>query len=148
MPERKPRRWPDLRQSPEHPRKTSLLHAHAYVKQIGNDYLHAKAQICMPASVLSNTLHRLEYFHFYGPLVFDETLLDPIKTIKTDAIHECMNISNTSKRRYSFRSQMSMIFILHLFGFDSFFFNLFANGHPVNHRILASITGKKMAKSN
>ena len=55
-------------------------------KMIWDTYLanSSVTQICMPARVLSNTIHRLEYLHLYGHKVFDETLIDPIKTLNAD----------------------------------------------------------------
>jgi hypothetical protein len=59
-----------------------------HVKVIWEKYLSSSAphQICMPSKVLSNTLTRLENLHIYGPKVFDETTLDPIKTLHTDVL--------------------------------------------------------------
>ena len=58
------------------------------VKDIWDTYLSSSApnQICMPARVLSNTLLRIENLHLYGPNVFDETLIDPVKTLKSDVL--------------------------------------------------------------
>jgi hypothetical protein len=55
-------------------------------KMIWDTYLadSSVTQICMPARVLSNTIHRLKYLHLYGHKVFDETLIDPIKTLNAD----------------------------------------------------------------
>ena len=55
-------------------------------KMIWDTYLadSSVTQICMPARVLSHTIHRLEYLHLYGHKVFDETLNDPIKTLNAD----------------------------------------------------------------
>jgi hypothetical protein len=40
----------------------------------------------IPSRVLVRTRHRLENLHIYGGCVFDETLLDPIKTLKKDVL--------------------------------------------------------------
>lgn len=40
----------------------------------------------MPSKVLINTKHRLENLHLYGGSVFDETLIDPIKTLAKDTL--------------------------------------------------------------
>lgn len=40
----------------------------------------------VPSRVLVRTRHRLENVHIYGGCVFDETLLDPIKTLKKDVL--------------------------------------------------------------
>ena len=57
-----------------------------HAKKIWDTYLGSAAaqQICIPARVLSNTIHRLRYLDLYGPHVFDETLIDPVKTLNTD----------------------------------------------------------------
>ena len=43
-------------------------------------------QICMPAKVLYNMMHRLQHLEKYGHKVFDETLIDPIKTLNADVL--------------------------------------------------------------
>ena len=71
-------KWPSLKVSFEVFKSNTL--------KIWNDYLskNSSEQICMPAKVLNNTLRRLQFLHLYGPSVFDETLIDPKKTLKTD----------------------------------------------------------------
>lgn len=44
----------------------------------------AHDQICVPAQIFVNTLKRLQLIHVYGPTVYDEALLDPLKTLKRD----------------------------------------------------------------
>ena len=44
------------------------------------------AQICMPAKVALNTERRMLLLDLYGPEVFQESLLDPIKTINKDVL--------------------------------------------------------------
>ena len=58
------------------------------ITNIWETYLSSNAenQICIPSNVLSNTKRRLELLHLYGPYVFDETLIDPIKTLKRDVL--------------------------------------------------------------
>lgn len=69
-------------------RKIKFVGSEEHIKRIWSTYLshHAPSQICMPSRVLVNTKRRLEYLHLYGPSVFDETLLDPMKTLKVDAL--------------------------------------------------------------
>lgn len=57
-----------------------------YAQKIWDTYLAKSAtnQICMSSRVLSNTIHRLKYLDLYGTRVFDETLIDPMKTLDTD----------------------------------------------------------------
>ena len=40
----------------------------------------------MPAKVLYNTMHRLQHLEKYGHKVFDETFIDPIKTLNADVL--------------------------------------------------------------
>lgn len=44
----------------------------------------AEHQICVPASVMRSTLKRIRLAHHYGREVFQEALLDPIKTVHRD----------------------------------------------------------------
>jgi Regulator of G protein signaling domain len=46
----------------------------------------SSTQICMSALVLENTIKRLKLLHLYGPEVFAEMLLDPLKTMKKDIL--------------------------------------------------------------
>lgn len=59
-----------------------------HVYFIWNKYLSDSAphQICIPAKVLINTKLRLEYLHIYGREVFQEALIDPMKTLKRDVL--------------------------------------------------------------
>mmetsp|Transcript_24384 Transcript_24384/g.25009 ORF Transcript_24384/g.25009 Transcript_24384/m.25009 type:complete len:343 (-) Transcript_24384:33-1061(-) len=43
-------------------------------------------QICFPHSVLERTMWRLDLMNHYGPDVFEESLIDPLKTMKRDII--------------------------------------------------------------
>ena len=58
------------------------------VTHIWNTYLavSAETQICMPAKVLYNTIYRLQHLEKYGYKVFDETIIDPIKTLNVDVL--------------------------------------------------------------
>lgn len=58
------------------------------VQHIWNTYLSvsAETQICMPAKVLFNTIYRLQHLEKYGHKVFDETIIDPIKTLHADVL--------------------------------------------------------------
>jgi hypothetical protein len=57
-------------------------------KYISND---SPNQICMPSKVLVNTIKRLKLLHIYGPRVFDETLIDPLKTLGRDILPRFVN---------------------------------------------------------
>lgn len=58
------------------------------IQNIWNKFLSHSApeQICMPSKVLIHLKKRLENVHLYASTVFDETLLDPIKTLKKDSL--------------------------------------------------------------
>lgn len=63
------------------------------VVRIWNKYLSNDSpnQICMPSKVLINTIKRLKLLHIYGPRVFDETLIDPQKTLGRDILPRFIN---------------------------------------------------------
>jgi hypothetical protein len=46
----------------------------------------SSSQICLPASVAVNTKIRFELRHLYGPDIFNESCIDPIKTVKRDIL--------------------------------------------------------------
>lgn len=48
------------------------------------------SQICLPSSVLVNTTFRTKLISQYGPSVFTEATLDPIKTIRRDIMPRFM----------------------------------------------------------
>jgi hypothetical protein len=47
---------------------------------------HAQHQICLSGQIVSRTKKRMNLLHLYGPFVFDEAVLDPIKTMKKDVL--------------------------------------------------------------
>ena len=63
------------------------------VVRLWNKYLSNDSpnQICMPSKVLINTIKRLKLLHIYGPRVFDETLIDPQKTLGRDILPRFVN---------------------------------------------------------
>jgi Regulator of G protein signaling domain len=65
--------------------KESVL---GHVRKIWNLFLsnHSPMQICVPSTVRSNTVKRLEMLNVYLADVFGEALLDPTKTLKRDTI--------------------------------------------------------------
>jgi hypothetical protein len=58
------------------------------VKSIWDEYLsdEASTQICMSAKVATNTKRRMLLLDIYGPDVFAEALLEPLKTINRDVL--------------------------------------------------------------
>jgi hypothetical protein len=73
------------------------------VRNIWNTYLadHAPSQIFMPSIVMSKTKLRMQALSVYGPEVFGECLLDPLKTLQRDILPRflCSNVYNTMKAR-------------------------------------------------
>jgi hypothetical protein len=73
------------------------------VQTIWDTYLgdHTMSQICMPSVVMSNTKLRIDALSAYGPEVFGECLLDPIKTLQRDILPRflCSAEYNTMKAR-------------------------------------------------
>jgi len=59
-----------------------------HVYFVWNKFLSDSApnQICMPAKVLRNTKKRLEHLQMYGTELFQEALIDPMKTLKRDVL--------------------------------------------------------------
>jgi hypothetical protein len=51
-------------------------------------FIHSDAdsQICLPSDVLERTERRIERVNLYGPETFEESLIDPIKTMKRDIL--------------------------------------------------------------
>jgi Regulator of G protein signaling domain len=62
------------------------------IKNVWEEYLSddSPTQICLSSEVLRKTKFRIEHLHIYGPQVFGETLLDPIKTIRRDILPRFM----------------------------------------------------------
>lgn len=54
------------------------------IQQLWDSFLsnNAPNQICIPARVYAHTIERIRLYHIYGPEIFDEACLDPIKTMK------------------------------------------------------------------
>lgn len=57
-------------------------------RHIWKEYLSdsSNSQICVPASVAVNTKIRFDLRHIYGPDIFNESCIDPIKTVKRDIL--------------------------------------------------------------
>lgn len=58
------------------------------VQKIHSQYIHpdAESQICFPHTVLQRTEWRIHHINIYGPETFEESLIDPIKTMKRDIL--------------------------------------------------------------
>lgn len=52
---------------------------------------HSPTQICIPSKVVCNTLFRMQRMDLYGPEIFGEALLDPIKTLQRDTLPRFLN---------------------------------------------------------
>jgi hypothetical protein len=51
----------------------------------------APKQICLPSLILDKTTVRMRHFAAYGPRVFDEAVLDPVKTMSRDILPRFLN---------------------------------------------------------
>jgi hypothetical protein len=78
-------KWP----STKIPHHTVVEH----IETIWNKYLsdNSSNQICIPSRVLENTKKRLALLHLYGKEVFQETTIDPIKTLYKDVLPRFLN---------------------------------------------------------
>jgi hypothetical protein len=47
---------------------------------------HAPHQVCISKSFIQKTMKRIDLLHLYGPNVFEEAVLDPIKTMRKDVL--------------------------------------------------------------
>lgn len=58
------------------------------IDKIHSIFIHSDAdsQICIPYDVLQRTERRIQLVHLYGPETFEESLKDPIKTMKRDIL--------------------------------------------------------------
>jgi hypothetical protein len=58
------------------------------IEKIHATFIHsdAEAQICFPHDVLQRTEKRIQLVRLYGPETFEESLIDPIKTMKKDIL--------------------------------------------------------------
>ena len=61
---------------------------------IHNDALH---QICMPSGVLHRTENRMSLVNLYGPQTFEESLIDPLKTLRRDILPRFLRSSHFSE---------------------------------------------------
>jgi hypothetical protein len=70
---------------------SKFIDPNAAMTQIDNivrQYLRddSPIQICIPGSVYQRTLRRISLLHLYGPDVFEEACIDPIKTMTKDIL--------------------------------------------------------------
>lgn len=58
------------------------------IREIWNVFLseNASLQICVPTSAQRGTMTRLRFLHVYGKRLFDEAVVDPLKTITRDVL--------------------------------------------------------------
>ena len=79
-----------------------LTHVNKVLKQISDRYLlaHSETQICNSESCIQRTLKRMENVHLYGPEVFEEACIDPIKTMRKDILPRFL-VSDVHKRMIS-----------------------------------------------
>lgn len=69
---------------------TSVLaeHVEAQMRSMWETFFSetAPSQICVPAKIFDNTVKRLKKISTYGPEVFGEAMIDPLKTLKRDIV--------------------------------------------------------------
>lgn len=68
--------------------KTDLVAAQALAETIFEKYLHVHSphQVCVSDCVAKKTAERMNLLHLYGPNIFDEASIDPIKTMERDVL--------------------------------------------------------------
>lgn len=73
-------KWPSVKL------REDAVRAHA--QKIWDDYLSQESlfEVCLSAKIFDRTLQRLKRVDLYGPHVFEEALLEPTKTLKTDTL--------------------------------------------------------------
>ena len=69
-------------------KKLSKTTIEKMVQSIWDEFISddARSQICMSSNIVTNTKRRMLLLDLYGPNVFAEALLDPIKTINEDML--------------------------------------------------------------
>eukprot|EP01035_Chromulina_nebulosa_P019099 gene19099-24929_t len=90
-----------------------------HVAKIFDEYLSvdADSQICLSSNVLANTLHRIKNIHRYTFQIFEEALLDPIKTLRRDVLPRFLQ-SEHYKRLVSHCSRIYPLPVLKEFTFQ------------------------------
>lgn len=78
-------KWPSIKL------RETAVRAHA--QKIWDDYLSEETQfqVCLRADVFRRTLNRLGRVDLYGPDVFQESLVEPIKTLRRDTLPRFLN---------------------------------------------------------
>eukprot|EP00596_Hydrurales_sp_CCMP1899_P001135 CAMPEP_0119052002 /NCGR_PEP_ID=MMETSP1177-20130426/73441_1 /TAXON_ID=2985 /ORGANISM="Ochromonas sp, Strain CCMP1899" /LENGTH=296 /DNA_ID=CAMNT_0007031417 /DNA_START=330 /DNA_END=1220 /DNA_ORIENTATION=+ len=66
----------------------NMVAAKIHIDNILEEYVldHAQHQVCISGQFILKTKKRIKLLHLYGPHVFDEAVLDPIKTMKKDVL--------------------------------------------------------------
>jgi hypothetical protein len=66
----------------------NIIAAKIHIDNILEEYVldHAQHQVCISKDFILKTKKRLDLLHLYGPHVFEEAVLDPIKTMKKDVL--------------------------------------------------------------
>lgn len=68
--------------------KTDLVAAQTLAETIFEKYLHVNSphQVCVSDCVAKKTAERMNLLYLYGPNIFDEASIDPIKTMERDVL--------------------------------------------------------------
>jgi hypothetical protein len=66
----------------------NMVAAKIHIENILEEYVldHAQHQVCISEQFILKTKKRINLLHLYGPHVFEEAVLDPIKTMKKDVL--------------------------------------------------------------
>ena len=65
---------------------------------------NAELQICFPHVVLERTMTRLNLINYYGPEAFEESLIDPLKTMKRDILPRFLRSNYYSELSFRLKS--------------------------------------------
>jgi hypothetical protein len=81
------------------PSAVNLIAAKIFIDKILDEYIldHAHNQVCISKQFILKMKKRISLLHLYGPHVFEEACIDPIKTMKKDVLPRFLhsNISRT-----------------------------------------------------
>jgi hypothetical protein len=66
----------------------NLMAIKSNIYNILHEYIldHAQHQVCISKCFISKTMKRIDLLPLYGPLIFEESVIDPIKTMKKDVL--------------------------------------------------------------
>jgi hypothetical protein len=70
------------------PSELDITDAQSHIERIMEEYVldHSKSQVCISGQFFKNLKKRINLIHLYGPHIFEEACIDPIKTMKKDVL--------------------------------------------------------------